>query len=1056
MMNEDMSMTALFLGELRGIVSILRDYWQGRHDNSDASIELEGVLKLFRSVRGSASLIQLKPFEELSLAAENLLIYLMENNYRPNEEEINALKEVVEIYDTVSHAKEGKAIEELEKNAGKIEKVIALLNKQRRAEPIADQQSARKNSILDLIDPSAISILCSHMKAIAKDLSRLTIDIENKISQPSAFADVAATIEAMVKQSLEIPFPLFSRFGNSLIECVNHIKKNASKISPEKIDLLLEICDLCESIGNLEPKQFAKWIPQNEAKVEKAINEMKEVIEIKSSDELKQAKSHKKVKVEKGALDSTMLDLFKIELETQTKILNEGLLALEEESGQPASYEPLMRAAHSIKGAARAIRLDIIVQLAHSMEDYFVALQNKVIPLNEEGLEVIFKAVDLLKRLSQVSQFAVEEWLSKEMDELEKTIEQITRCLTSAALPEKGEYLPRALNPPQLPESYLKQTLEKPAPVPSLPAKKKTTEDRILRVSAQNLNRLMGLAGESMVEARWLQPFSNSLMKVKKSLNALGSSVDTLRESLNDVDLNEFAARSLSELQHKFTECRVSLAERLSELDMFISRHSSLADRLYTEVIESHMRPFSDGIEAFPRMVRDMAKQLNKKVKLEILGKNTPVDRDILQKLETPLAHLLRNAIDHGIEPPNVRTAAGKPPEGIIRLDARHRGGILTITVSDNGQGLDLEALRAKIIEKKLAAPEIASKLSEQELLDFLFLPGFSTSTKVTEISGRGMGLNVVQNLIQEVAGSVRITNIPGQQFSISLQLPLTLSVIRALIAEINGEPYAFPLARIDRALMVSQEDLETIENRQYFTFEGMNIGLVPAAQVLEIGSEDVFSKKAFSIIVISDRSNYYGLVVDRFLGDRELVVQEIDERLGKVPNIIAGSFMEDGTPVLIVDVEDVVRSVDLLLSGGRLHSLSLAQEEKQERSLKRILVVDDSITVREVECRLLRNQGYEVETAVNGADAWNAIRIGNYDLVITDVDMPRMNGIELVRTIKNDPRLKSLPIMIISYKEREADRLMGLEAGANYYLTKSSFHDETLIDAVIDLIGKP
>jgi two-component system sensor histidine kinase and response regulator WspE len=222
---------------------------------------------------------------------------------------------------------------------------------------------------------------------------------------------------------------------------------------------------------------------------------------------------------------------------------------------------------------------------------------------------------------------------------------------------------------------------------------------------------------------------------------------------------------------------------------------------------------------------------------------------------------------------------------------------------------------------------------------------------------------------------------------------------------------------------------------------------------VLEL-QHPIGDSDAYPVIVISDRLTCYGLAVDRFLGESDLVVQPLDPRLGKVPDISAAALMEDGTPILIVDIEDMVRSVDNLLFGRRLRKIGRVESGVIGPVRKRVLVVDDSITVREVERQLLENHGYEVEVAVDGMDGWNAVRVGHYQLVITDVDMPRMNGFELVSQIKNSPQLHALPVMIVSYKDSEEDRQRGLEAGANYYFTKSSFHDETLLQAVIDLIG--
>lgn len=262
-------------------------------------------------------------------------------------------------------------------------------------------------------------------------------------------------------------------------------------------------------------------------------------------------------------------------------------------------------------------------------------------------------------------------------------------------------------------------------------------------------------------------------------------------------------------------------------------------------------------------------------------------------------------------------------------------------------------------------------------------------------------------------------------------------------------------MSRIDQALQLPQERLNIVENRQYFKYLDQNIGIVPGSQVFGL-KEVHLSRKELPVIVLSSRQGTYGIVVDSFLGEKELVVQELDPYLGKVPNISSGAFMEDGSPALIVDIEDMIQTIDHILSGGRLSKVSYERGEIQTKDMKRVLVIDDSITVREVECRLLQNQGYEVDTAVNGIDGLNALRVGEYDLVITDIDMPRMNGIELIRAIKSDPKLKNLPVMIVTYKDREEDRILGLQAGANYYLTKSSFQDESLLKAVIDLIGKP
>jgi two-component system sensor histidine kinase and response regulator WspE len=602
--------------------------------------------------------------------------------------------------------------------------------------------------------------------------------------------------------------------------------------------------------------------------------------------------------------------------------------------------------------------------------------------------------------------------------------------------------------------------LAKPVPVvtaereSSSAADARDASERVLRVTADNLNRLLGLSGESLVESRWLKSFTKSLLRLKMLHFNTAKALYGFRESLSGLVLNEQALIALSEAEQRVGECRELLSERLAALEAFDSRSTSLAQRLYDEALGCRMRPFSDAVRAFPRTVRDLGRELGKLVRLEIVGEETQIDRDILEKMDAPLGHLLRNAVDHGIETPENRRAAGKPDEGVICLEARHRAGMLQILISDDGQGIDLDRLRQAVVERKLTNAEIADKLTEAELLEFLFLPGFTMRDKVTEISGRGVGLDAVQNVLKQVRGTIRVSFQPGKGTRFQLQLPLTMSVVRTLLVDIGGEVYAFPLASIVRTIKLPREEIELLEGRQYFNFDSRPVGLFSAHQVLS-GGEPMLSGDALPVIVVGDSGNAYGLVADRFLGERELVVQPLDARLGKIKDIAAGALLEDGSPVLIVDVEDMLRSVDKLVSAGTLSKVRHGADTATAKKRKRVLVIDDSLTVRELERKLLDQQGYEVEAAVDGMDGWNAARTGRFDLIITDIDMPRMDGIELVTLLKKDANLKSLPVMIVSYKDREEDRLRGLEAGADYYLTKGSFHDETLVQVVLDLIGE-
>ncbi|MDJ0510682.1 MAG: hybrid sensor histidine kinase/response regulator, partial [Crocosphaera sp.] len=826
----------------------------------------------------------------------------------------------------------------------------------------------------------------------------------------------------------------------------------------------------------------------------------------------------------------SMLDLFSLEVETQGEVLNDNLLTLEsqlqdspEGQGSLSLLEALMRASHSIKGAARIVQIEPAVKLAHVMEDCFMAAMERTITLTPNHIDSLLQGVDFLQSIAEVEQENFNSWLEENETQAEEIVEAIAAMMISPQESPKTTEERTPIETPAAPvidspieleipnldqdessefdlslddifpeeedESALfNEEVKSPTPesepviawveeeqeeieefqgltsdsldqedgmastsLMSSPSMG-TSKDRFVRVSSDNLNRLMGLAGESLVEATALVPLSESFLHLKKSQLELSKLLEQLQISLAQTSLSKEAETYFSDLVHKERECRSILNDRLNALEQFTYRSFNLSDRLYREVIATHMRPFEEGVNGFPRMVRDLARQLNKRVKLEIVGKSTMVDRDILRKLEAPLTQIIRNAIDHGIEFPDERIANGKSSEGTIHLEAAHRFGMLSITISDDGKGIALEKLRASIVKKGLVTDEMSHQLNEAELMEFIFLPNFSTAKQVTEISGRGVGLNIAKTMVQEVGGNLQAISKPGKGMNFHFQLPLTLSVIRTLLVEIAGEPYAFPLSRIDQILTLNFDDIYSVENRQYFTLNNQNIGLVRAEQVLELVSNSK-PTEPLSVIIVSDQMNQYGLVIDRFLGEKSLVVRPLDSRLGKVQDITGAALLEDGSPILIIDVLDLVRSLDKILANISINHVNTKEDNKWRKSQKHILVVDDSITVREMERKLLENRGYTVDVAVDGMEGWNAVRVGNYDLVISDIDMPRMNGIKLVHNIKSNPQLKSTPVIIVSYKDREEDRLQGLEVGADYYLTKSSFHDDTLINAVIDLI---
>ncbi|CAN7483471.1 hybrid sensor histidine kinase/response regulator [Pseudoduganella sp. LjRoot289] len=791
----------------------------------------------------------------------------------------------------------------------------------------------------------------------------------------------------------------------------------------------------------------------------------------------------------------SMQELFRMEADAQTVILTDGLLAMERHGGDAGAVEAMMRAAHSIKGAASIVGLDVVVQLAHGMEDAFIAAQHGRLKLTPNRVDVLLAGVDLILQVSRLDDKGVAAWLGANGAQVQRTMDSISSI---AFLPEPAQSyaLPPApaAPPPSAPSSSSSSSSSsspsasparaaapaiptppdiaalladmeagsvaaegQPGPAPGLPADgdEPAAAPGARGIgpmkTAQNFDRLLSLASESRINAHQMPPFLQAMQRFKRNQASLFTVIEQLHEAVSSSTNAGLKEKSLLALQ-KTQPLKQSVLEQIADFENWERRLLTVSQNMVDEVLALRMRPFRDGVQHFPRMVRDLARSLGKDVHLRIEGGDTLVDRDILAKIESPLNHMLRNAIDHGMETAAERLALGKPATGSIVLEARHRAGMLSIEIGDDGRGVDVERIRAAVVERKMASATMAAAMSHGELLEFLFLPAFSLKESTTEISGRGVGLDIVHDTIRQQNGTVRLDSELGTGFHSYITLPLTQSIVRALVVDIRGEAYAIPIVKVERVMKVPQSDIHTLENKQFFDHAGEHLGLVSAAQVLELGDSSATDAE-LPVVLIGSGARRYAMVVDAIRGEQSLAVQAIDPIFGKMRDISAAALLDDGEPVLILDVPDLLLSVDKLLHEGGLHQLARGTRG-EKRKMKRILVVDDSLTVREMERKLLVGRGFEVDIAIDGIDGWNVVRSGDYDLVITDVDMPRMDGIELVTLIKKDLHLHKLPVMIVSYKDRPEDRARGMAAGADYYLTKGSFHDETLLDAVSDLIG--
>lgn len=724
------------------------------------------------------------------------------------------------------------------------------------------------------------------------------------------------------------------------------------------------------------------------------------------------------------AEEQRMLELFRQEIDEHLAALSRGLLLLEGSAEPGSLVQPLMRAAHSVKGAARAVRQDAAVRLAHAIEDQLTAMARGARAPGPAAISLLLRCCDHLLQLAAGLKRLGDATLDAESRLL---LEQLAE-LDAAPAEERA-----------------------PVAVPS-PEGQAATPGRVdpqIRVRPEQVGMLLGLAAESVVEARRMEDFRQQLRLLRQEGHRWSGLLEQLHQLLGAPNALDPVGKVIAELRHSLVASRSRLSSLNDDFGQYGRRTEELAQRLYRAASGIRMRPIADAMLVFPRMVRDLAERLGKRVQLKIEGSERFVDRDILLRLEAPLTQLVRNAIDHGIETPAERRLAGKPEIATLSIRVEPWQGMLLIALADDGRGVDPDRIRQRLLDTGQDARRVQS-LDQAALLDQLFAAGFTTASQLSELSGRGVGLDLVRQSLHEIGGSVRISSQRGHGTSFQLLVPVSRAVVRSVVVKVAGEQYGFPLARIERLLKLPRTELAERSLWQFVHLGGQNVVLLSLAALLELGPAGSSSADDIVAVVISDQQHQYAFAVEAVLGEFDLNVRPIDSRLGRVADVSAAALLPDGSPVLLIDVDDLLRNAERTEREARVAGMTGPRKAARRRAL----VVDDSISVRELERQLLRGAGFEVEVAVDGADGWNKVRDSRFDIVITDVDMPRMDGIELTRSIKQDPRLRQLPVVIVSYRDRPEDRARGLEARADSYITKSDFQDERFLAVIADLVG--
>ena len=883
-----------------------------------------------------------------------------------------------------------------------------------------------------------------------------------------------------------------------------------------------------------------------------------------------------------------IINSFRAELAEHVQTMNNGLLALEQQTIVGAQREErlaeIFRAAHSLKGAARAVGVSAVEQLAHVLEDVLGGIQQNRIQPTPDLFTACYKALDAIQGVQAayeagqttpplealqalggltpfvkaatenpaanetaqaapaaasassaspangaangipparpaarksarranegLAQEAVaalfhepgaenESQAASEASATNKAPATLVEPVAAATPAGESSAPPVPPTPPQVeaeasgkendrasapgevakaaqtasPASSAPAARQPAAQPPSVsPAPAAASQDETIRVPVSKLDALMAQLSELLItkihaeqrlaQVRQAQEFMSQWQKewlaVRSSYSHLARHRNTTESSLDMAQRKELARllNYINDSQDRLREMGALINDLSHQYNSDTMQMSLVIDGLEEEIKRVRMLPLSTVTGSFGRMMRDLAQVSGKDVSFEVIGSNVELDKRVLEQIKDPLIHLLRNAVDHGIEPPAQRMAEGKPPQGKITLEARHVGKDVSLTVSDDGAGLNIASICQVAIRRNIPN---AQTMTDAEIVDLIYNPGFSTSPIITDLSGRGVGLDVVRRNVETLSGRIAVEWTVGAGSRFTLTLPLALTSSRALLVRVSGQQFAIPLNAIERIEHLRMEEIISMGGHDTVSYNGRPLMLVHLSDVLNLppAGRSSESDGRIPVVILAAAERKMAFAVDELADEQEVVMKGLGRQLTRVGGIAGASVMGSGEVLLILNVADLVK---LAQRGARRSVLEqtapVETEQQDERPKRRILVVDDSITTRTLEKNILEAAGFNVRIAMDGMEALNTVATGELpDLIISDVSMPRLDGLGLAQRIKSDQRTSNIPFILVTSLDSPEDKARGIEVGADAYIVKSSFDQNNLLETIEQLI---
>ncbi len=763
-------------------------------------------------------------------------------------------------------------------------------------------------------------------------------------------------------------------------------------------------------------------------------------------------------------VDNDILPIFLEESDDLVEELESSIQSWSESPGDMDTLDVLLRNLHTLKGGARMAGLNSLGEYAHNFETFLIGIQQNPVELDDDFFTLLAKRQDeVLRRVEIYKALSVgaasEEDLASLKQAIEPTLEAEPSESTEPAVTSTGP---------------TPASTEKSAPAPDKAA---SASQEMVRVSADLLEELIGLAGESSITRgrveQQITDFGESLQEMEETINRIRDQVRRLEieaesretlvqtskdeSSLDELEMDRYTmlqtiSRALSEATSDMMDLKDTLGNRSRDAETLLHQQARISSELQEGLTRTSMVPFARLIPRLRRIVRQVSGEVGKSVRFDAYNVEGELDRNVLERIVAPLEHMLRNAVDHGIEEKEKRLEAGKPEQGRISLRLSREGGYVVLTISDDGGGINVEAVRGKAIERGIIAE--GQSVTDHEVMQFIMHAGFSTAQKLTQISGRGVGMDVVGSEIKALGGDITIDSTFGVGSEFQIRIPFTVSINRALMVVVKEETYAVPLNTIEGIVRVSPYELEAYyqPDAPMFEYAGQPYRLGYMGKMLDKSDDPSLAGQVAPLPVILARSgdNAVALQFDRVIGSREVVVKTLGPQFSDVGGISGATVLGDGSVVIILDCMALVRSYEATVDVPA----SAVEETTPEGSsdVRTVMIVDDSVTVRKVTSRLMERHGYEVETAKDGVDAMNQLQDIRPDVVLLDIEMPRMDGFEVLRSVRRDPNLKDLPIIMITSRTGEKHKQQAMELGVNQYLGKP-FQEASLLATIDEVI---